>query len=112
MRLTALLYSHQVGYTRDAGKGEPAQVKVTLADLSVTHLHEAKVEIAVEWKVATVGAIVLRGDDAPDILVDTDHSLTRSLLAGRRPTVDNPIPPSQIKAITRARPGRRNVLKT
>ena len=76
------------------------RVKVTLADLSVTHLREARVEIAVEGKVATVRAVVLK-DDAPDILLGTDHPLTRSLLEGRRPKVDDPIP-CHVRAITRA----------
>ena len=76
------------------------RVKVTLADLSVTHLREARVEITVERKVATVRAMVLK-DNAPDILLGTDHPLTRSLLEGRRPKVDDPIP-CHVRAITRA----------
>lgn len=50
------------------------QENVTLADLSVSYpLTGAKVDIAIEGKVATVvGAMVLR-DDTPDILLGTDH---------------------------------------
>ena len=74
-------------------------MKVTLADLSVTHLREARIEIAFEGKVSTVRAIVLK-DGAPAILLDVDHPLTRSLLEGRRPIVDDPIP-CHVRAITR-----------
>ena len=75
-------------------------MKVTLAELSVTHLREATVEIAVEGKMATVRAMVLK-DDAPDILLGTDNPLTRSLLEGRRPKVDDPIQ-CHVREITRA----------
>ena len=59
--------------------------------ISVTYLEEVEVEIDCEGKVAKVKAMVLR-DNAPEILLGTDHPLTRSLLAGRKPQVYDPTP--------------------
>ena len=49
---------------------------------------------------AIVKAMVLR-DNAPEIIIGTDHPFTRSLLAGRKPKVNNPTP-YKVRAITRA----------
>ena len=66
-------------------------MKVPLADFSITFVEEAEVEIDCERKVAKVKAMFLR-DNAPEILLGTDHPLTRSLLAGRNPKVYNSTP--------------------
>ena len=54
------------------------QVQVTLADLSVIQIHEASVNID-EGKSQSLKVLVLK-DDAPDILLGTDHPLTYALL--------------------------------
>ena len=59
------------------------QVQATLADMSVTNLREAKVKVGVEGEVVTLNVIVLK-EDAPEILLGTDHPVTRSLLTNRK----------------------------
>ena len=75
-------------------------MKVTLGDFSVTYLEEAEVEIDCEGKVAKVKAMVLR-ENAPEILLGTNHPLNRSLLAGRNLKIFNSTQ-CKVRAITRA----------
>ena len=76
------------------------QVQATLADMSVTNLREAKVKVGVEGEVVTLNVIVLK-EDAPEILLGTDHPVTRSLLTNRKIKLTDPVP-TKARAITRA----------
>ena len=76
------------------------QVKVTLADMSETYMKEAEVKVDIEGETKTLKVIMLR-DDAPDVLLGTDHPIIQSMLVSRTAKVGNPVP-AQARAITRA----------
>ena len=74
-------------------------MKVTLGDFSVIHLEEAEIEIDCEGKVESESHGFK--ENALEILLDTDHHSTRSLLVGRKPKVCESTP-SKVRSITRA----------
>ena len=64
------------------------QVKVTLADMSETYMKEAEVKVDIEGETKILKVIMLR-DDAPDVLLGTDHPITQSMLVTK---LGNPVP--------------------